>query len=358
MGLEKEVQDISELIGKSESVKDEAGKKLQNLRKRIIDGETTGDKIKDFVIAVHSSIDKEAEKPYRQLEEMLQGKEGEQVLVVNESLESYQEGLMGGTNVESTLELGVLCSENLTLEIGELDIEMPSFFSSRKNKRENKGPRLILPTKNYASGEPYSDKWELSEGNIIIPYFDFLDFDPEGEKTMSDCFAFRSDQMPHHSSRLLIKVGREDVSDYFKSSMSLYKDDFFYVKALDLLGIKDQSPRDFLIGYESEIGETKGDIISSLKELVIQERKLVDATDYSKFRGNKELMDEVAFKLNAPTEKLRETRRNIKGRLEAAINLDMHVEPLNIDGERPGEILDVQKYITEMCKSYEVEISN
>lgn len=359
MGLRQRIDSINTARKKRDALKKNEDKDMEDIRQRILAGESTGDKIKDFVIAVHGSIEEDAERPYRQLEQMLKGKGGEQVLVVNESIESYHRGGcfggVGGTNVESDLRLGVLNSSDLALEIGDVDLEIPSILFSGN---ENKGPRLILPTKNYALRESRSKKWGLNEGEVIIPHYNFLDFDPKGEKTESNGFAFRSDMNANRSSRLLVMVGKKDVSKYFRSTRSLYKDDFSYVAALDLLGIKEQAPADFIVGYYKEVGEAKGHIISSLKKLTSEEKKLMDATDYSKFRGDRELMDEVAFRLNAPFDRLKDTTRSIESLLKSAVELDMHSEPLVLDGERPGETLNVPEYITTMCKRYKIPYSD
>ena len=360
VSLEREIKDFTLSRNRRKRSEELESEKIEKIRRRIISGESTGDKIKDFVIAVHGSIEEEDERPYRQLEEMLRGKKMEQMLVVNESIESYHKGGcfggIGGTNVESTLRLGVLNSGKLTLEVGDVDLKILSILSSWIN--EDKGPKIIIPTKNYALKESRSEKWGLNKGNIIIPYSKFLDFDPKGGKTEPNGFAFRSDMNANHSSRLLIMVGEKDVSKYFKSTKSLYKDDFSYVAALDLLGIKEQAPADFIVGYYKEIGEAKGHIIESLKKLTSKEKKLMDATDYRKFRGDREIMDEIAFRLNAPFDKLEDTTRSIESLLKSAVELGMHSEPLVLDGERPGETLNVPEYITQMCKRYEIPYSD
>jgi len=361
MDFEKEVASIDELQRQSSGAEEKAKKRLEELRQKIINGETTGDIIKDFSIVVNNTLSEEAEQPYRQLEEMLKGKEGEQVLIVNEDIESFSKiGCLGGysgTNVNSTLRLGALTSSNLELVIGEMkDFEISSIFSSWKD--DNKEPRLILHVENHALQDYSSKEWELKKGNIIIPFYDFANFSPDEEKTISTGIAIRSDEMPSYSKKLLIKIGSQNVEDYFRASETLFdgKDDFSYVEALKLLGIGEQASAHFIAGYNNEIGELKGDIVNKLKKLTAEEKRLIIATDYDQFKGDKDLMDEVAFKLNAPLDKLRETRKNIKSRLESAINLDMHIEPLIIDGERPGETLDVQRYIATMCKKYRIKI--
>ena len=158
MELGREVDEISRLQQQSSDNKIEAEEEIRNrietLRKKIITGEdTTGDPIRDFVIVSHETISSESEQPYRQLQEKLKNREGEQVLVVNEKIESDYEsgcyGSLGYTSVESTLRLGVLTSD-IRFEIG--DGERMDFLTliSPYSKDDLTGPRIILPTETYA----------------------------------------------------------------------------------------------------------------------------------------------------------------------------------------------------------------
>ena len=51
MGLESDIQDILELDNKSSCAQSEASEKLRRLQEKIKRGDSTGDRIKDFVIA-------------------------------------------------------------------------------------------------------------------------------------------------------------------------------------------------------------------------------------------------------------------------------------------------------------------
>lgn len=227
--------------------------------------------------------------------------------------------------------------------------------------QEYVGPKIMFQTNNHAVQEEFKGRWVLKEGYIEVPDYAFDSIDINELKTEILGGAWRSDREKHLSTRLLVNIGRENILKYFKAqNRGTFDrvDDFSYVSALRLLRIGDQAPKDFVIGYENEIGEAKEEIIDALKELVIEEKRLEKATDYNQFRGDKELWDEVAFKLNAPHEELRETRGNIKRRLEVAVELGMHQEELVLEGERPGERLDVPFYISSMCKTYRVPYSD
>ena len=107
MRLEQEVEGILRLEEDASEAQTERKKRIETLRENILNGETTGDSIRDFVIVSDEILSEEAEQPYRKLEEMLKGKEGEQVLFVNEEIErGGRSGCYGShsyTNVDSTL---------------------------------------------------------------------------------------------------------------------------------------------------------------------------------------------------------------------------------------------------------------
>lgn len=294
-------------------------------------------------------------KPYRELKEIINGKKGKQILVVKENIESYHRGGCFGnhsyTNVESTLRLGVLTSD-IIFEFGNGESDIVSSYSNDYTNLQ--GPRIIVPAEKHVKRN-HGLEWQLIEGHIEIPFFEIYNLDVNGERTTSEGI-ISSLQSVNYRNRLLINIGSKEVLNYFKSKMSLYKDDFSYVGAARFLGIEDELPEEFVIGYNEEVRGAKEDVIKRLRELADKEVRLKDATDYSKFRGDKELVDEVAFVLNAPFEKLRETTRNIKSNLERAVKLRMHQEKSTIPGDRPGETLNVPEYITIMCENYEVNV--
>ena len=84
MSLESEVEGILNLQKSGSSVHTEAHERAKALQEKIKNGESTGDKIKDFVIAHFGGISAELEQPYRAIKGKLQDAKGDQVLVVAE----------------------------------------------------------------------------------------------------------------------------------------------------------------------------------------------------------------------------------------------------------------------------------
>ena len=380
MSLEKEVSEISGLQQQSSDTETKADgeirKRIEILRKNILNGETTGDKIRDFVIVSHEILSEEAEQPYRELEEMLKGREGEQILVVNEKIESGgRDGCFGSsryTSVGSTLRLGVLTSD-IIFEIGDGKKDF-LMFSLPYSKGDFTGPRIILPTERYSAKihKKFSTPgWELREGEIQVPYLDFTKFEPDGKRTIPSGMPFGRHEGGANSRRkLLIRVGSEDITDYFTSKRSSCKNDFSYVKALKLLGIEDQAPGEFAIGYSEEIGEEKGYVVRRLIELLEEQglsksriKKIYDIAEKRGVLSERGAITPIEGKDDAfvvsigSRDKLSKTTRNIKSTLERAVELGMHNEDLIIDGEIPGQSLDARILITTLCKQYEVSYS-
>ena len=376
MGLEREVDKILGLDASASRTKDKRRVKIKALKENILNGGTTGDKIRDFVIVSYEDISPEAEDPYRKLEEMLKGKEKEQVLVVNENIESSGgSGCFGGsgyTNVDSTLRLGILTS-GVEFEIGDGKMD----FSLLSVNASPHGPRIILPTEKYVvkrEGGLSPKAWELVEGNIQISSSEFHYFNPEGKKTESRGLLIKGGPgsgSSRHYSKLLIKVG-EDVPKYFRENGLWGRIDTSYVKALKSLGIEDQAPNDFLIGHNQEIGEAKIGILDKLNELSERKEELSTSIDkiYVRVGGNYEdersdgmvfvrefTEDDANAFSSGERRELKEVRKNIISVLERSVEMSMHQHDWILDGKRPGETLNVPEYISSMCGKYEVPYS-
>jgi len=240
------------------------------------------------------------------------------------------------------------------------------------SKADLHGPRIILPTKRHVekSNMGFSRyEWRLVDGEIQIPDFEFYSFDVDGERTWPKGMIPFGRHGGNMNSRreLLIKIGSKDVTDYFKSKRSLYHDDFSYVRALKLLGIEDQAPGEFVIGYTEEIGEEKGDTLTRIIELLEKQGlsrsrikriyKIAEIKGVLSEGGAITPIDDKddAFVVSMGSrEKLNESTRQLISTLERAVELGMHDEDLIIDGEIPGQSLDAKTLIRTLCKQYEV----
>jgi hypothetical protein len=129
--IEQDLARIGQLEGRAEEVEslrkgaqEEAGKALERLRRRIKAGETTGDRIKDFVLTRGYSLDESLVARYREVEERLARHVGELALfVVRERVLLRHDCFGGRTPRESDYGsterwyLGLIESSELVLDL-------------------------------------------------------------------------------------------------------------------------------------------------------------------------------------------------------------------------------------------------
>ena len=186
MDLEREVGEIIGLDESASKAEEERGEKIEVLRKKIIKGEgSTGDSIKDFTIVTQRTISEEAEKPYRDLQKILKGKEGEQVFVARVQKRNRPHA---GSTFETLMYLGVLDSDKLEFDFGHeeslgFDLNLEREAYKELLDIENKIPSVILPTLKYAikktsiigeigttSNQTWELKWKSEGENIKINF--------------------------------------------------------------------------------------------------------------------------------------------------------------------------------------------
>ena len=116
----------------AQSVSEQAGQRMNELRERIKHGETTGDRIKDFIIARYGLLSKEIEQVFRDLEARIGQHVGEFVLMITK-----EENFHGCTGfgyepkardfvLDEHLYLGVLRGGALVLNPADGECELPT----------------------------------------------------------------------------------------------------------------------------------------------------------------------------------------------------------------------------------------
>lgn len=368
MGIELDIQEILDLGTKTSSVQSEAVKKFKKLQAKIKTGATTGDRIKDFVIAYlgfNSLPTQEAEKPYRTIEAQLKNKTGKQILVVkqHETITGCP-GIVAPASIrpmnigiQTEMSLGILTS-GLELDIANGDV--------------------IFPTKKHVTKYDYQDKWELNKGSIVLKcHENFLYLMDLGKEVET-----RLEAVPNNSSwyqyGMTIHVGNE-VEDYFRRgslnrffpiSHHLKTDkkqpvNMTYVEALKLIG--QEIPEGIKGEYEQEISEKRKGIITEIEKLVLKESRLEERIKaiYRSAEGGGFMQDGAIVVVEdeddakivswGEREALNETRREIQSHLKKAIEFDMHKGDLRIE-QRLGVEFNVNAYIAGMCEKYKVEI--
>jgi len=363
MDLNSDIEKILELNKRSSSFGSEAFEKLERLQKKIKNGDSTGDKIRDFVIVNLGTISPDNEKPYRETEARLKDGIGNQILVVEQKESTHGcPGILSPRSIDpmfigidTELRLGVLTS-GLELDIGE--------------------GKIILPTERHARkyGLEYSgDKWELKEGPISLGggYRFMMNLGKEVQRRMTP--------MPNDFSTpfeygLMLHLG-EEVEQYFSRNRSLLDNkcilDTSYVDALNLLGL--EIPERFKKKYDENVYQERVGIINKLEELVGRESKLNaeiksihGRIDKRPSLGGRVLYstgpdllglseDDARIVSTGPRMKLKETKEEIQRYLGQAIELVMHKGDLRIK-QKPGMEINVSDYIRGMCKKYQIEL--
>lgn len=362
MVLNSDIKEILELNKRSSSAQSVASEKLKRLQEKIKSGDSTGDKIRDFVIVNLGTLSPDNEKPYRETEARLKDGIGNQILVVEQKESThgcpgilpprYIDPMFIGIDTE--LRLGVLTS-GLELDIGE--------------------GKIILPTERHARkyGLEYSiNKWELKEGPISLGVYEFMNLGKDVQRR-------RMTPMPNDLSTpfehgLMLHLG-EEVEQYFSRNRNLLDNkcilDTSYVDALNLLGL--EIPERFKKKYDENVYQERVGIINKLEELAGRESKLnaeiksiYGRIDKRPSLGGRVLYstgpdllglseDDARVVSTGLRMKLKETKEEIQRYLGQAIELEMHKGDLRIK-QKPGMEINVSNYICGMCEKYQIEL--
>ena len=262
MGLRRELRKIQSLQAQRSDAQEEEARRLEELRKRILKGEgTTEDPITDFVVAAHKTFSFEAEKPYRDLTAMLEGREGQPIFVarIKENFHHYREPK---SMFETLMHIGFLDSEELGFGVEGLSEDKPYFFAPRLRKpyeelhNVDRFPHVVLPTSRYVLKQTHLisrlhttsyDKWKLEDGEVKINPIGPIEFLRRGLASLMDNYYFlpemsiypqdsNTDTPLDHSGDLravVIKVGDEEIREFFENQRVHEVEE--YEKALRLL---------------------------------------------------------------------------------------------------------------------------
>lgn len=198
--LGEEIGTIQALRENAESVSGEVARKLNDLQERIQQGETTGDKIRDLVIARYGFISNELEEVYRGLQNRIQQHPGEFVLVVVKN-ETFH-GCTGFGYIpkpqdyvlEENLYLGVLKGDSIVIDISHGECG--------------------FPTANYARcWDPCRKEMDLVGENLNTDWF--RDLGLNLNKPL-ECKGPQAKLREEPDFELEVKIGDEEVGAWFK----------------------------------------------------------------------------------------------------------------------------------------------
>lgn len=245
------------------------------------------------------------------LAEKIQGKEGQQVLVVREQTNDY---LNDRTGYDLKVFLGVLTHVPVREE--QADILLPTEQYVRK--------RIIQGV----------ERWERIQGAIPVHKIILLP-DVEGKVeepifVREGCYGARLNQLKGCS--LLVDIG-DEVPMYFAKGGPCRSNgvpDNSYVEALDLLG-HNVVPLLFKGAYQHFVERRALDTFTTLEILIMQEK--------SSNNQEKEIL-----------------QGRIRSALFDAFEVGMHKEPLTIQGHNPGVSVDVPAYLKHVANVYKLKI--
>jgi len=306
----------------------------------------------EFMIEI--PIARELSKDYiKGLEDKLAMNEGEQVLVVENEMQDCrhssfaEEGILGykPTFIERNFKLGVLKS----------DVEL--FYVEEKI-----GVHINFPTEEYVIKRDCDFKgWELKEGNISISSLCFFPL-----KLIFDAKPGR-DPYGRDSVGLYVFHG-DDVIKYFTEFTKEHlgkKDpiDLSYVSALRLLGQK--IPESMKDKFNHRLDERSKrmfynikDIESKNESLKLKVESAYRRADLPESEEDPLAGDKVFAALNSYNDRgsIGQNKRIICDLLNQAISLGMHNRSF-VFKFGPGQSVNFQDYITEMCSLYNISIS-
>ncbi|MFH1072908.1 MAG: hypothetical protein V1743_05775 [Nanoarchaeota archaeon] len=322
MDVKSIIRQIRDFQRQSVSLGEEANRLLETVRESLLSGaESTGDKIRDFVIVNQRSLSSEQEKQYRDLDARLRDHVGNQVLLVSQH--SYQEPLIHYAFAPSERELMKtveIKTEELGVLTGGLEFDL-------------KNGMIVLPTARYAKRSE-DKEWSLVEDAIRFHWLEMAGSSrPYPADACLDLLLRALPETERQTKSLQIFLGQEVAQYYYRTG----NPDVAYTYALDLLCL--EVPGDFRKAYEEHLRCQREHVFMDLKDLIQRigrfKEKKENILNYAHLRQEKE--------------------KGIREQLQKAIKLDMHRIPLVI-ATRPGMSIDVPQYILGYCEEYRIEI--
>ena len=322
--LQTDLATLDQLLTQYENISTQINDKQANILRAIRNGESSGDKIKDF-LRVIGDWNCQYWATVVDLDRRLQGKSGQPILALEITHNHNNQS-------DDNIELGSHNLIHLAFYLGKIDGEL-SFDLGEKvysiEDRRVREPRLIIPAKGHL--QSMIDVHDFSEGDPNAEFY------PYGElKWKVVDGPLRLDtrgilpQLPEVLAQLgilptRIYVGNE-VEDYFTT---------------------DRNPRIREASLYSYTNAAKKlDLEVSLG--VQQEVERMIAVDKGRI---------IEYMIKAYTEEL--TKSHVSTSIhvfERALELGMHQEPKTVE-LKGGATLDLPKYISTFCSEHEIKLT-
>jgi len=335
-GINQEIKNILDLQAQANGIQvnarnvlAQANDRMSQLRERIKRGETTGDRIKDFVIAYYGFLDEEIEGVYRDLEARIRQHIGEFILMITK-----EENFYGCTGfgykpkdrdyvLDERLSLGILTDGKLVLSPADDKCELP------------------VGGKHVQCWNAWCEKVGLVEENIISDWrHDFgLSLNKQLERKSP---VARLQKEPDLD--LEMKMGDDEVKAWFEKKGGCYL--VVFQKASRLLGREiEESPQ-----LAAELQRRRKAVAKRLVELVGERSRLKQKIArifgavgglYSP-DGVSVAICETEYDARiismGPRQRLKEVENEIKKQLKIALELNMGSD----------------QFIQELCQQYQI----
>lgn len=388
MSLEKTIEDFNVLSGSREQVSTLASNKLDEIKDAIKSGESTGDKLKDYLIFIGAQLPngeftrlgyENIEKGLRELSTRVHENKGKQILLIRQDKKVSGCTGFGGRGFkeqEDNFELGVVNGDVL--------------FNLDRGINVGMNNDVVIPTckKVVKSSNHYRNKWELKEEDVgfgIVYLWSIGKKLEIGFGRMEDDFSFESgkgllyylgDEVPlffslraGHIEYIVDnlrtkKLGDKELNEVRKVVGTVNDIDPFYVDALNLLGL--EAPNNFQEVYNARIYKEKLGIVNTLRELVFKEEKLirriraiesVPARGGTMYEGGAitlvEDKDDAFWVSFGERDGVKEVHSKLIFNLDKAVKLGMDKTQWILEVGEKGEQIDVQRYINGLVDKYE-----
>lgn len=209
-----EIKELEELKNKSNKAAENYYTKIHELNENIMNGWTTGDKIRDFVILSCNSLNnKEIETSLNNLEEKLKGNKGKEILVISQkdTIEGCtgfgHEGYIG---IDEMKRMAILSDETFYLKI------KPDYNSNENLFYSTFDYAIEIPTEKHVFLEERTENWQLVNGSIYLSPVEIQNLVNELRDSI-ELFGRAYDRMDNLpiSGAVQVYTG-EDVGLYFK----------------------------------------------------------------------------------------------------------------------------------------------
>src|SRR3989338_5486969 len=338
MGLEQTIGDFAQLKEESSKKASELQELRSKIREQIKNGETTGDKIKDYLIVVGAQYPdgeftrsdfKGLYHSLRILDRKIKESQLEVFMLVKE-----RESISGCTGFGHK----GFKSKDAILEIGFLNGELRFDFSPHSEFNEGKitippSPEVIIPTSKYATmdNSRFERKWGLVEKDMGID----MHYLPGLDKHLPEFGPLEKEISIFNSSidRVVNYFVGDEVPLYFKIH-PIHRD------------------------YNGQIYDGKVKIVTELIDLIKNEKKISGRINEIMGSVDNDLVDDVAATLiSSPLrDEIKDIRRDIGCNLREAVQLDMDKTPWVLDIGEKGEQIDVPRYVKGLIDKYELSI--